>query len=36
MEVLRLLADISKPDVSMLRFDVDADGKYTMEMAAVL
>lgn len=29
------LADISAPDVKMLRFDVEADGVYTLEIAAV-
>jgi glutamine synthetase len=29
------LADISVPDVRMVRFDVEANGTYTLEMAAV-
>ncbi len=29
------LVDVSGPDVQMLRFDVNADGTYTMEVAAV-
>ena len=29
------LADISAPDVRMIRFDVEANGTYTLEMAAI-
>ena len=29
------LADVSSADIKMLRFDVEADGTYTLEMAAV-
>lgn len=29
------LADISEPDVKMLRFDVEADGTYTLELANI-
>ena len=29
------LADISVPDVRMIRFDVEANGTYTLEMAAI-
>ena len=29
------LADISSPDVKMLHFDVEADGTFTLEMAAI-
>ena len=29
------LADISGPDVKMLYFDVEADGTFTLKMAAI-
>jgi hypothetical protein len=29
------LADISVPDMRMIRFDVEANGTYTLEMAAI-